>query len=394
MPVLTIAHPSGDLIPILLDSDGLPIPEPNEFILARYTRSPNTLVRNLRELDILYKWFERQNIDLLSRVKSKGKLFSEAEIRGSLMKALREKQIKNKTSTVVSPNTFNQRLTTVRQFLVFYFDMVIYSIPSNDNYFYKANEHKKRIINLIDTSFINSPPETSGKKKGLDSDEVLFLLNILNPNNPDAYGSNPAVRYRNYISVLIMLRFGLRPGELLSLRVEDIVIGAISSINVVRRPADPNDKRNPKPRVKRNGRILSIDDSELIRSLDEYIMIYRDELEEPTKEESDYLIINDEGVPLAQDTLGSFFRLLRNKFPDDLPKNLSAKALRHTFSSDIERVLRSAGLSEDHRSQALATLRGDSSLKSQNIYIKQEIEEKAKEALINYQRKLLEGRGA
>jgi len=60
---------------------------------------------------------------------------------------------------------------------------------------------------------------------------------------------------------MIMLNYGLRPGELLSLRVEDIEFGAISAIRVTRRPPNPNDKRNPRPQIKRNGRVLPIDNA-------------------------------------------------------------------------------------------------------------------------------------
>ena len=55
----------------------------------------------------------------------------------------------------------------------------------------------------------------------------------------------------------------------------------------------------------------------------------------------------------------------------------------------MERTLRNAGLDEDRRKQALAILRGDSSLESQSIYIAQEIEEQANRALKSFQRDLL-----
>jgi hypothetical protein len=55
----------------------------------------------------------------------------------------------------------------------------------------------------------------------------------------------------------------------------------------------------------------------------------------------------------------------------------------------MERTLRNAGLDEERRKQALAILRGDSSLESQSAYIAQEIEEQANRALKNFQRDLL-----
>ncbi len=54
-------------------------------------------------------------------------------------------------------------------------------------------------------------------------------------------------------------------------------------------------------------------------------------------------------------------------------------------------VLRAAGMEEDRRKQALAMLRGDSSLESQSVYIAQEVEEQARRALSDYQKKLITG---
>ena len=188
---------------------------------------------------------------------------------------------------------------------------------------------------------------------------------------------------------MIMLYYGLRPGELLSLRVEDVEIGAISSIRVERRSPDPLDMRKPRPQIKRNGRVLPINDQVFAKSLDIYITEWRDFLEDKSDKESDYLILSDDGEPLSQSSITQFFQLLRKKYSNDLPSHLTAKALRHSFSSQMERTLRNSGMEEDKRKQALAYLRGDSSLASQDVYIAQEIEEQAKVALKKYQRNLI-----
>lgn len=81
--------------------------------------------------------------------------------------------------------------------------------------------------------------------------------------------------------------------------------------------------------------------------------------------------------------------MLRNKYSEDLPAHLTSKALRHSFSSQMEMILRNSGMEEDKRKQALAYLRGDSSLASQDVYIEQEVEEQANKALKKYQRDLI-----
>ena len=65
MKVELVTHKSGEQIPIMLDASDMPVVLPNEFILSRRSRSTNTLIRNLRELSVLYRWLDKSNCDLL-----------------------------------------------------------------------------------------------------------------------------------------------------------------------------------------------------------------------------------------------------------------------------------------------------------------------------------------
>ena len=55
----------------------------------------------------------------------------------------------------------------------------------------------------------------------------------------------------------------------------------------------------------------------------------------------------------------------------------------------MEKLLREAGLDEQRRMEALADLRGDSSLSSQEIYIALEIQDQANKVMQSYHNKLL-----
>lgn len=390
MRVETITHASGEQLPIFVDADGLPVPTPNEYIMGRRNLSTNTLVRNLRELMVFYHWLEREKIDLWERVMS-GRSFSEAEVCGGIVEALRREQLEDRKikKIAVAPHTFNQRLTTIRQFLGWCFDTHLNLLPLTERSYDRIRGQQVRLMKWLDTAFINAPPTNKRKQKGLTQKEISFLIECLDPENPDSIGFHPAVKFRNYISVMVMLYYGLRPGELLTLRVQDVEIGAISCIRIVRRKPDLLDVRKPRPKIKRNGRVMPIDNSLFARHLDAYIMNWRDVLAANAKTDSEYLILSDEGSPLSQSSLTQFFQSIRNRFPDKLPIHLTAKALRHTFSSMMERNLRGAGLDEERRKQALALLRGDSNLESQSVYIAQEIEEQANSVLKEFQHNLL-----
>lgn len=387
MKIAIVTHQSGEQLPLLLDQSGMPIPLPNEFILSRRFQSTATLTRNLRELSVLYRWLDEHGIDLIAHFSSL-RSFTEAELKGSLIESLRSKSSES-TSTSVRPNTFNQRLTTIRQYLSWVIDICSNQLSVASLEYESLREIKADVLKVLDNSFMSPSPTNKGLSKGITDEETDFLLKVLDPASiKSGMGRSSAIRGRNFVIVAIMLYCGLRPGELLSLRVEDITIGAISSIAVVRRSPDPHDTRHPRPSIKRNGRIIPIENRRFVDYLNQYITTWRDELEESSTQESDYLILSDEGTPLSLPSVTQFFQILRKKFPDSLPQNLTAKSLRHRFSSQLERALRKAGLDEHRRREALAHMRGDSSLNSQDTYIAQEIEEQASAALMDYQRRI------
>lgn len=394
-----IHHPSGEQIPLILDNDGFPVAAPNEWLLSRRALSANTLTRNARELVISLSWFEEKGIDLESRIRS-DRMFTEAEINGGLVEKLRH-SVKDRTigsgvggrslsrigsaKVAVGEETFNQRLSTTRAFLVWYFDVQLASLSSQDPVFLRVQHHLELVKRLIDKAFITQSSPVSSMKKGLSEIDGETLKAAVFYQNPDAYGKSEAVLFRNYICVMIMLMYGLRMGELLSLRVEDIVFGRISELRVVRRPADSNDPRSKKPKVKRLGRVIPLDNLKFERELAEYIEIHREAMmDSADADEHSYLIVSDMGGPLSMSSLGEYFRKVRKAFPEVLPSNLTSKMMRHTFSMRVEKKLREAGYDEDSRRQALAGLRGDSTLSAQDTYIRAGIVEEANKTLSEY----------
>ena len=212
MKVEVVFHESGELFPILLDDEGMPIPLPNEFILSKRHVSSNTLIRNLREIKLLYQWLQIHHIELYERLTQK-KPFTEAEIIGSLVEFLRkDHEKKHKTIKIaVRPDTFNQRLITIKQFLNWYIEMYIGTLSFTSNNYQYYITYKTRLISLLDRCFINSPPTNKNLTKGLTSREQSNLIKLI---KPKMQSHNP-IEYRNYIMVMLMLSFGLRSGEVI-----------------------------------------------------------------------------------------------------------------------------------------------------------------------------------
>jgi integrase len=320
--------------------------------------------------------------------------FTEAEIQGGLVEAMRlDLRSVGEKKSVVGVDTFNLRLITTAAFLRWYADACLAQLPSEHHRYDRIRDNVERVLVWCSDSFVQAPPRSKGKRKHLTGKEQAFLIRCLDPSNRNGYGKSEPIRWRNYVAVMLMLSCGLRRGELLSLRVEDVQFGAIPSVNVELRPPDPDDERKPRPEVKRNGRIIPMD-RKLARAVNKYIVQWRDLLQDKSAVENEYLILGSEGDPLSLTRLNEIFREIRRAYPKDLPRHLSPHALRHSFSINLERNLRNGGMKDDkRRSQALALMRGDSSLDSQNVYIDAEVHEQASKCLEAYQAKLMAPQG-
>jgi len=386
MKVLSVVHAGGIEMPMLVDDDGLPIVDANEWLFGRRAQSPATLNRSLSELLPLFLWARDAGVDIRERYES-GQGFLEAEITTGVVEQLRLSQRKRATVPRVSNQVLNLRLSTCRAFFSWLAREVIARCPSDDAKTLRIASQHAAVDEWLAQASVRQPVIGSPRSKALSTAQQTTLIEHLLPTGT-GLGASPVIRFRNFVAIALMLTCGLRRGELLSLRVEDISFGAISSVRVTRRIVDKNDPRRPRPRIKRKTRVLELD-ANLASYVDQYIMICREQLVEKAKYDTPYLIVSDEGDPLSISRLYALFVELKTQFGAFLPENFSPHSLRHTFSETIERTLAVAGLDEHGRARALAFLRGDDSLKSQNVYLQRQTAEQANGALVKYQQSLL-----
>lgn len=128
----------------------------------------------------------------------------------------------------------------------------------------------------------------------------------------------------------------------------------------------------------------------IIKLIEEYIEVHREGVMSRFGKDHSYLIVSDEGDPLHGNSISNYFQIVRKRFKDQLPSNLTPKSLRHTYSSRTERDMAERGIPEDERRQVLAYLRGDSSKKSQDVYISGEIVRQATAIQSKYHDALME----
>lgn len=369
---------------MLVSPNGLPVIEPNVFALTQRGLAWRTIEKKLRAIAQVHQWADQNdNIDLDERISS-GMLFSESEINGSLLPTLRRSRQKRKVQQlVVAAKSYNVKVMYVKEYLVWRVNSHLVKLSASDSRFQAIEKKLRVIIDWLEDAVLSTSSAGNEVSKGLTPEQLHLLLALTHPD----YSGNPwksdDIRHRNHLIIHLLLS-GLRPAELLTLRVVDILIGAISALEVKRRPHDREDPRLKSPEVKRSGRIIPIADAQFVILIDHYVMEWRPRFEERNASGSDHLILSDEGNPLSYSSIANIFSTLK-QHDKRLPNNLSAKTLRHCFSGSMERNLRYSGIEEGRRKEILAYLRGDTDLESQQIYIREEIKEQARIALQRHQ---------
>lgn len=392
MRIEQVIFPTGERLPMLLDDDSLPVVPACEWILSRRQLAFATLSRNMNEVMAVHGWGRKRRIDIYERIRL-GRQFSEAEIT-SLIEHLRRPQATNRTVTklAVSPDTANKRLSTAHRHLVWYIEELIAQSGTAFDLRDALVAMREKLLKTLLAAF-QSPEGNRKFHKQLTLSQAQFLQDALDPEGSIRFGRDGRGRLRNFLMVCLLTFLGLRTGELLSLRLQDVMFGAITSISIKRRGMSADDPRGRPPRVKRLGRILPIDSPRLAILLDDYITNERQWFIDHGKgKESGFLFVSDEGEPLSADRLRQLFTELRKRFPKELPDHLTPHSLRHTFTDSVYRELRRQGIEEAQIEKILMWLRGDSSPSSQDTYINYDAQ--GREAVVRHQSQVASKRNA
>lgn len=392
MNIVKVQLKNGERLPMLLDSQGLPVVAVNEWILTRMHRSLNTLSNNVQELTPLYVWLESRGEDLFDLIRS-GRFWTEA-FTSSLIEYLRRGQRKgNKIAKLaVRPDTFNKRLSTVLRFLNWCFYAVLSDQELGEARREAISKVQEKVSDTLNDGYHSKEPSNNEMKKGLTAMQARFLQNVLDPESTMLV-SSPQAKLRNYLIVALMLLLGLRPGEVLSLRLCDVEFGALTNVRVRRRRLCAEDTRSCPASVKRAGRILVLDYPRLEKLLNSYVMEVREiAVRRANGKSNNFLFLSRDGKPLSESSVQAIFKRVRRAYPGKLPGNLSAKSLRHSFTDGLRRELKLQGRSEDEIRAILMYLRGDTGRESQDTYI--DYQGQSAEAQRSYWLKVAGSRGA
>jgi len=378
---------SGERFPVLVDEQSLPFSLPLRYCVdeLRARRQVQTIKSRLRAICFFYEWAFEQNsvFDPEVRLRS-GELLSRGEIAGlcRFVRSGRANKIEyiglkpirpGESKSILSNGTFNCYMMFIKDFLI-----------------WAARNEKIDSVNESDIArlerFFSAEKLASTRSrrlKGLSEKEISYLLGQIEPksaNNP----YRKKVRRRNYLIVKMLLETGIRRGELLKLRIEDLVIRKDRNfIKVRRRPDDPYDCRVEEPAVKTLERNIPICEELKLLLLD-YLKSVRGRQKHP------YLFVGTiSGAPLSISSVNRIFIRLRvlKKLPEITPHTM-----RRSFNGRIFR--KTMDWPEEKKKKIQNYLCGwrDGSNQSE-VYELEAIEEDAFKVLMEVQGGLDEKRG-
>lgn len=162
----------------------------------------------------------------------------------------------------------------------------------------------------------------------------------------------PASMLRNWIMMSLAKQDGLRRGEILKSRTDDLPKIAGEGITILRRPHDRVDTRKYKPRVKTAERVLPVSD-ELRMGLMAYLN--GNSISTRPRCKTPYVFVTGHGSPLSISAADAIVKVVARHADVD---KLSWHSFRHAWAEEIADDLLSRGHDEDYATQLLRDLGG------------------------------------
>ena len=302
---------------LVLDDNYSPVEPISKYLryLDSLERSPNTIAGYARNLKLYWEYLQESslnwkevNLEQLSEFIHWLRNPQPGTLPLHPQQAKRsEKTINHALTTVTSFYEFHERLGTTEGVEVYR-----YGVQKGSKYKPFLHHISKGKLAKTRLLKIKEPKTFPGC---LNDEEVKTLINACN-------------RIRDKFLICLLYETGMRIGEALGLRHEDMVTGGINEIDIRKRLDNVN-----KARAKGYDRIVHVN-KELMRLYSDYLIE-----EYPEDIDSDYVFVNiwsrhsEAGTPMVYSTIDSFFRRLRKK----TGIHVTAHLLRHSHATNLIR---------------------------------------------------------
>lgn len=348
----------GERVPFLLNERGLPLFYPTLFETAKLRNGGaalNTIRNKLEDIEVLLRWEAANSRDLVTEFNN-GQMLTLADIMslrdfcgldmryvGEIASAPRAARnatwLEARSTSVVSRPRVSQaqqynRLSTIADYLEFTASVVTqYRGHSQDaaaitKMGHVIRHHRPRGYAGYgddDPDAKSPPPEVI--------ERFMAAMAVDSPENP-FHGS--ALRLRNAIIFGLLRWTGMRRGELLSLRLDQLDLGAEPQVWVRRNQDDKYDPRPNQPVTKTKERPLPIPE-ELAGQIQDYVLSVRAKIAPARKHP--YLLVSHRdgptyGRPLSASALGSrIMATARSAAPEFA--QVHPHAFRHHFNYEL-----------------------------------------------------------
>lgn len=337
---------SGERRCIIVDNENkIPLYYPNLYLTIQYRNrgcSFSTMESVALSISLLYRFLRENNISIENDILA-GQCLSNSEIE-SLSMFLMRKRSNHEPSEPISTLTLYHRLNTI----IGYFSWLSDTILRFDS------SEQRACVNRMVRSIKQRLPVNSKKTNreyvndGLSQDIQDKILEVINPHsakNP----FEPYVRQRNELMILLLYHLGIRCGELLNIKLEDIDFQK-NRIMVKRRPDEKEDPRSNQPLVKTYGRTLSLE-RELVLKIHNYISLDRHKVSSSKK---GYLFLSykpgpSRGSPISKSGYHKIIAQVASC--DPLLHSLKGHQLRHTWNYNFSNLMDSLPFSVSEEEQ-------------------------------------------
>lgn len=394
----TFVMNSGERYSLLIEaSTGIPLYYPNLYLTTQVRNrslSHSAMEASLNGISVLIRYLDQKEENLESRFQNHN-YFAENElddIRDYCQLSFRKKNKGEKTNNIlrlsknnetrdmVCSETEYQRLTVIAHYLAWFAEQV------------SVSNKKKIAITKMEKGIkarrpVKKKRNTESDEKGLDENQFSLLFEVFRPESPLNPFKDQSVRLRNRLIFLMLYHLGLRGGELLNIRINDIDFGK-NQLVIARRADEKNDPRTFQPLVKTQDRRLPMKET-LAKEIHSYILSERKKVKNSGK--NNFLFVTHKagptiGQPLSKSGYNKVLNIVRKTSPSLY--NLTGHSLRHswneTFSAhmdDMDNPL-STEQQEKIRSYLMGWKEGSGTAA---IYNKRFIKGKANEAALKLQ---------
>lgn len=383
---------SGERHAVLVDEAGIPLFYPTLWVtvmLRGGAKAVNTIRNALHAIKCLYAWQDASTVNLEQRFSSGG-LLAENEVhslRDFLQEPLRNKVDRKvvplvRKRNVISENSQYALMSVAADYVEF---LARRLNPSSE-------ESEQRINKMVAQIKANRPNQTT-KTMGGERDQKHLddaALDALEARLKPGAEGNPftahAVQFRNAVMFTILRATGLRRGELLNLRVDDINF-ATNVLQVVRRPDSKQDYRNYQPVAKTRERQFPID-VEIADRIYEYVTQYRNRF--TAAKRHGYLFVTHahgpfQGAPLSNSGFGEIIESIKS-----IVGSIHVHKLRHHWNYSFSTLSVEKGLPASREEKLRSYLMGwEPNSGTAAIYNRRHIKKEAAESMLELQHKML-----